>query len=531
MADSGASATKTVVSRTYLDGVETITYSDGSQLKTGSTSAFASYSEEGLFKTLTYLFSDNSKNHTTETVPLFYDQPNLLPDLSSEYKTICADPVLYSASRFNNFPNVQSLVAFNMANHKDGRKDLAFTLWCGLTGGTVYTGPTPNGAVFFKQENDGSFRNVTKEKFGTTLLNMKGVAWKPIVYDFNRDGYDEVIWPIQGEDGRAEQPVYRESFFLTSNGGGNYTYTFKGSLTNSAGELATVKNGPDSLEIATIDNFWRYSLKWIESVGYQWFHMGTVFMNKLAGSGWAKFAVSPGGPQLHLHSREDLNSEWRNIDNYFIPARSALWFNWQQNLGSTELISLEGEDYVFPQFEKSCELKVSSGGEIVAFFVLNARKLDSKYVDGQILVEGKAMSSHIRPMSFLVSNGKLESIQLRFPNWEGAHPIHELVCDDFNGDGNDDVLIIPGTSGIQGQPLLYLNDGSGNFILVKRELFPLPPRPYSEYSFIYTDIDGDGIRDIVFSPLNVLPLTTSERVNFVIYKGRRKLLKADLKQL
>ena len=86
------------------------------------------------------------------------------------------------------------------------------------------------------------------------------------------------------------------------------------------------------------------------------------------------------------------------------------------------------------------------------------------------------------------------------------------------------------TSGIQGQPLLYLNDGSGNFILVKRDLFRLPPRPYSEYSFIYTDIDGDGIRDIVFSPLNVLPLTTSERVNFVIYKGRRKLLKADLKQ-
>ena len=50
---------------------------------------------------------------------------------------------------------MQSISVLNMAGHKDGKKDLIFTLWCGQIGGTPYTGPTYNGAIFFEQNSDG----------------------------------------------------------------------------------------------------------------------------------------------------------------------------------------------------------------------------------------------------------------------------------------------------------------------------------------------------------------------------------------
>jgi hypothetical protein len=68
MEDSGASTTKKVVSRTYQDGIETLTYSDGSQVKSGATKLSASLSIDGLFKYLTYLFPDDTENNAIQQV-------------------------------------------------------------------------------------------------------------------------------------------------------------------------------------------------------------------------------------------------------------------------------------------------------------------------------------------------------------------------------------------------------------------------------------------------------------------------------
>ena len=69
VADTGISINKIVVSRTYQDGIETITYSDGSQKKSGASSLSVSFSIDGIFKYITYLFSDKSQNQTTQKGP------------------------------------------------------------------------------------------------------------------------------------------------------------------------------------------------------------------------------------------------------------------------------------------------------------------------------------------------------------------------------------------------------------------------------------------------------------------------------
>jgi hypothetical protein len=72
MADSGAMTTKTVASRNYQDGIQTINYTDGSQIKSGSSSLSIAFSVDGLFKYLTYLFSDKSENKVTQVFRTFW---------------------------------------------------------------------------------------------------------------------------------------------------------------------------------------------------------------------------------------------------------------------------------------------------------------------------------------------------------------------------------------------------------------------------------------------------------------------------
>ena len=186
-----------------------------------STSTFTATCFDGTTKTAATIELANAQCSTAS----FVIQPILLPDLTSEYATVCgtSNPVHIG---------VQSATILNMAGHKDGKKDLIFTLWCGQKPGTVYSGPTKNGAVFFEQLNDGSFVNVTKKRFGVDLLDVGGNANDSLAYDFNKDGYDDVVFSITGEDGRAEPVGYsgnnRKNFFLTSTSLGQYNYQSNG---------------------------------------------------------------------------------------------------------------------------------------------------------------------------------------------------------------------------------------------------------------------------------------------------------------
>jgi hypothetical protein len=62
LADAGTTVTKTVISRTYQDGVETITYIDGSQVNVGATAVSSSFALDKLFEFLTYAYADKTES-------------------------------------------------------------------------------------------------------------------------------------------------------------------------------------------------------------------------------------------------------------------------------------------------------------------------------------------------------------------------------------------------------------------------------------------------------------------------------------
>lgn len=78
-----------------------------------------------------------------------------------------------------------------------------------------------------------------------------------------------------------------------------------------------------------------------------------------------------------------------------------------------------------------------------------------------------------------------------------------------------------------GKPRVFLNDGTGTFSLVNPAVFPDPPTYYRQVTSTFEDIDGDGIRDVIYRPLSANVNNT--KMQFVIHKGLRNLDKRDLK--
>ena len=95
------------------------------------------------------------------------------------------------------------------------------------------------------------------------------------------------------------------------------------------------------------------------------------------------------------------------------------------------------------------------------------------------------------------------------------------------GDGYDDIVLRPW--GKNALPMIYINDGTGNFALVDTSKFPMPPDAFRATSPIYADIDGDGIRDLIYWPLTGVD-GSSSTIQYQILKGQRNINQStDLK--
>lgn len=458
-----------------------------------------------------------------------------LPSLGSEYR-LCD----------GNYPHVQSIALANLSGHTDNKKDIVLTMWCGVKGGTVYLGPIPNYAVFYKQDKNGSFSNSTESMFGVRGLDQGGVAWKPIVHDFNKDNFDELIYPVLGEDGRADHPGYtvdRPSSFITSVGG-QFKHEFKGP---SFGHISKIKISSNNEILVTGNRYWSYNNGWQEHKGYNWYHLGMVFYIKDSIDKIPNYATVPRGPRLELWAKSINNNiknianciycngdDWVEIDNFVFPSKSVPIISWRKEQSYVDMITIDGKQYIYPLMEKMCELKVYPNEKSHTFIAFSTLKLDNSYQDGTTLEEGKNMSNAMIPLLFDYKNNKLERTNIIINNWVEKLSPYDLECEDVNNDNYEDIVLIPGSAnGIngdtkgRGKPFIYLNNQNGTFSLVNHNNFPEAPSTYFDTTSVFKDIDGDGIRDFVFYPLSY-KISSTELAKFYVYKGKRHLNKLDL---
>jgi hypothetical protein len=187
---------KIVVSRTYQDGIETITYSDGSQVKVGAVTLGqnSELSLDWLLRRFTYLFSDGGTSSSAWTPNQKITDSVLksitISDANELYKNQCANPV------------IQFVIPVRLNN--DAQQDFIIHYWCpaGINWGKELSIPTPDALVAQVSQPDGSYKTANEQVFGSRFYSLGGASRKYVRGDINGDGRDDFAFAMNWEDGR-----------------------------------------------------------------------------------------------------------------------------------------------------------------------------------------------------------------------------------------------------------------------------------------------------------------------------------------
>jgi hypothetical protein len=237
-----------------------------------------------------------------------FQSPVELPDLKNVYNRLC---------EYNT--NLQNIYLADL--NKDGKKDLVLTLWCSQVAGTPSDGPVVNGVIVLTQNNDGTFTDSTKKMFGVDYINLNGVAINGVVYDFNNDGYDDVVFSVSREDGRLQSPYPATNHndynaFITSNGTGGYNVIRQGQFAWNYG-ISLIDNDNGGKDIISIPigyngvvEVWNYVTGWIVNTTHQWISGSHPLITK------NKALVEKEHPFRGLKLFTKSNNTWSLVDSY-----------------------------------------------------------------------------------------------------------------------------------------------------------------------------------------------------------------------
>jgi len=451
--------------------------------------------------------------------------PRLLPDLKSKYEKLCGAKV-----------NVQNAIALDM--NKDGRTDLMFNLWCGVVHGSRYAGPVPNSLVVFTQNEDGSWTDATANIFGSAVADIGGVGIRAVVSDLNADGYPDVVFAVNWEDGRssiddANSNQKARNAVVLSQGNGGYAIFNFGQIAwnygillrdNEAGQqdVISVPFGPPEA--------FRFSNGMVSLPGYEWVSgSDTLFFRQ---SGGATKALAPAGhPKIGLDLWIAVNGNWSRTDSSSLgQIRFVNWISWQRNRGTNRLLTMDGTTYISPSISSTCELRLYPSARPLGLVIFSGLLIDQQRYEqsgdfsNDIYDEsGGYLNSVVKIIGYDTADNKLSRVALSIAGIKTNVSDYRLACRDINNDGFEDILITDWRSNTK--PIIYLNDRTGGFVAVTDNQYPVAKQGY-EVNMI-ADLDGDGIPDLLHWPIAGAP--DFPNVRYQIFKGTRHIDSRDIR--
>jgi len=473
---------------------------------------------------------------------LFTTTPVLTPDLFPKFKALC-DPDGKGVSL--GVYNINGYTTANIQGHKDGRRDLVVGLWCSPSVGTVVDGPTRSGLLVFIQNPDGSFTDATKRLFGVDVVDAAGgVPFRMVASDLNGDGYDEVFVAVTGEDGRYRHGNYeaytRQNVVLTSDSLGRYSqakvgpsgYHYIVKLVASAGGSFEVLT--DSLSHGRKQAYKVFGDQWIETNDHDGIPRFEYAFSSSQGKGAiADLAMGFGGTdpiktEQFLYKRRQTSSGWSLADSrLFATIRKAENYKtWAGEPGFMNVYTFDGVDFSFVQFADNCEINESVGSSF-SLFAVSAQKIVGGYTPGRTYTESdpKDFEWSMLMFGYGVSNDVITERKINIRNFITNKKFYSLECDDLSGDGRDDLFI--SNWGTGEKPDVYINQGSGEFALLDPVKLPSAPESNGAHA-IYEDLDGDRYADILYVVRT--PSSSTQPINFQLYRGLRGITSSDLKR-
>jgi len=345
------------------------------------------------------------------------------------------------------------------------------------------------------------------------------------------------VFAVTGEDGRALPQGFagnnRQNVFLTSKQDGTYSVERLGPYSyNAYISLLDNEVGGKDVSISTIgyggtNTTWRYQNGWTQYTGNDWVSAMAVFFKHTANNLASTIAITQANAGISLYTRNS-NTAWTNKSTWSFPnPQSVPWQGWNGDMGNASMVTYNGKDYVSVVFEKGCELKLKpTDTSTVAIMALNTNEIVGGYKGGTIVESSSYLQPITKLMAFSVANDSITNINLPIANEATNVKFFNIVCGDMNGDGADDIVVMPW--GANALPIVYLNDGAGNFNLVDTSKLPLPSTSFQDATMLYVDLNGDGVRDLLYWPLTSLSGSPS-KVQYQLFKGLRTVLQTDKK--
>jgi hypothetical protein len=458
----------------------------------------------------------------------FEETPVLLPDLRPKYDLLCGD--LTSAQTLD-------LVDLNA----DGRKDILVGLWCGVPPGTTTRAPTVGALVAFIQNADKTFTDSTMSLFGSELVTVEK-PFENIVYDFNKDGYDDVFMTMSREDGRADPWDVADNILnaiVMSKGDGTYSVNRTG-CTQPCGTgylVYEMDNEISGVDIITAPigyggsrEVWRHTDVWVQlsaladnlTTGAMAFFERTS--SDLASLMLAVSYKDNGANGVRLFKRTDHESDWSQVGSWITSVddiSSAQVTNWNGDVSTWPITLSEGKYFTGGTFEHGCELEIQSDTSLNLVYLQTAYQLDD-YAEGMDIVEGQGMRWVYKLFGFSATETDLIPVSMVLQaSVDLTDNAYRMTCEDVNGDGRDDIVVA--TWGYETHPHVYINTSQNNFSLLREEMWPPMGDALKNSQPVYADVDGDDIPDIIYFSGASVASSSSNEIRYQIHFGKRKM--------
>jgi hypothetical protein len=394
----------------------------------------------------------------------------------------------------------------------------------------VYTGPVKNNLVIYLQDETRNFQIGTREILGSDFVDLGGASRKRVIGDFNLDGYQDIAYAMNKEDGRKlanseeGEPWATEAAILISNGDGTYRvdllspanfYHSVDTRITREGYIDILFNSPNFNNSPAVA--YRYVNNKAELVeGYPYVSPAFSSFNKASTNGYSNQLISDiilddQSQGIGLFEEDD-EGYWQEIDQFGFNADSDYTKLTCEGCDAVEewrVHRFNGRNRYSPAIFESCSMLINPQGESIFIVQLSSYLLPDELSDSvNIIDHWHSQREDEEFLAFRVLNSQLELIPEFFDQQDRDIHSYWFECGDIDGDGYDDLVTrnrsysTDYSSQERGAITIYKNNKKGSLQRIDPRIIPKPTLTEFPSDFylraLYEDLDNDGIKDVLY---------------------------------
>jgi hypothetical protein len=415
----------------------------------------------------------------------------------------------------------------SMALKGQGPRALFAQYWCfDIQYPDNYEGMTPDSLVVYLPNSDGSYRIGNLELFGSQRVSLGGASRRSRVADLNGDGYLDIAFAINREDGRrisadASNWAAQLSVVL-SLGNGQYRVGRMGTYVPhhnvglaqyGAGQFEVFAAGPNAYRFA--NGGWS-TLPRLPDLG-SW---STIAMPVEPGETQTERFFDVGADHgMRLFKRE--NGTWVVKSEILYPVHKTIQAIHIRDTRPTQTFtySIDGREYGFFAFPETCSLRLTPGKPRMVVSMLDAKRLPVTY---QEPLNEEFILSENRLLGFSLEGDQIRPLPNFIPEQKSQLHQYWFDCRDINNDGYDDI-VVSRTGNFP--PVIYLNNRKGSFSEHMVQDMPMPSSGFNANTAIsrLDDVDGDGIKDLIYHSNSPSSSRSTLSNRIMIHKGLKAI--------